>query len=304
MTGAAEGSVAAPADGRAEEDSGVDRTAADSEDSVAATAEAGERREAGSKEWQMAQTERKLTELVGRLKEALGTSLESVTLYGSAARGDFHEGHSDLNVLCVAQSLAIAELKRVASVVRWWTQKEKEPAPLFFTEKELKESADVFAIELLDMQRDHRVLFGKDLIKDIAVPMNLHRVQVEHELRTLLLKLRQHFLHSAGDEAELVGVLKKSISSATTLVRHALTALGEPMPSGREAVFARVEELTGADANVFKLAFELRSSGVPHATNDIAQKYGAYLQGLERVTEALNYHAPKEQWRRVVKASS
>jgi len=42
--------------------------------------------------------EGKLTELVSRLKEAAGKNLESVVLYGSAARSDFHPGISDLNV--------------------------------------------------------------------------------------------------------------------------------------------------------------------------------------------------------------
>ncbi len=34
----------------------------------------------------------KLSELVSRLKEAAGQNLESVILYGSAARGDFQPG--------------------------------------------------------------------------------------------------------------------------------------------------------------------------------------------------------------------
>jgi predicted nucleotidyltransferase len=279
--------------------------AVDLADSVVAAAEAAELREAGSKEKRMAETERKLTELTGRLKEALGATLESVILYGSAARGDFHEEHSDLNVLCVAQTLAVAELKRLAPVVQWWTRKEEEPAPLFFTHNELRESADVFAIELLDMQKDHRVLFGKDAVKDIVVPMNLHRVQVEHELRTTLLKLRQHFLYSGGEERELAGVLAKSISSVTTLLRHVLVAQGEAVPETREKVFARVEEMTGTDAGVFAAAFNLRTSGTAHSAEaEITARYGAYLRGLEKVIEVLDHHAPKRQWQRVAKTNS
>ena len=37
---------------------------------------------------------------------------------------------------------------------------------------------DVFTIELLDMQRHHRVLLGADVVKDLRIPMDLHRVQV------------------------------------------------------------------------------------------------------------------------------
>src|SRR4029077_9111370 len=96
-----------------------------------------------------------LKNLVERLHDAAPENLESVILYGSAARGDFHEAHSDLNVLCLLRSLRAAELTRVSPVVKWWTTAQHQPAPLFFTAEELRQSSDVFAIELLDMQKNH-----------------------------------------------------------------------------------------------------------------------------------------------------
>ena len=54
----------------------------------------------------------KLTELVSRLKEAAGKNLESVILYGSAARGDYKPGKSDLNVLCTLVDLSFPELQQ------------------------------------------------------------------------------------------------------------------------------------------------------------------------------------------------
>src|SRR5437588_7138815 len=74
----------------------------------------------------------KLTELVKRLREFAATNLECVILFGSAARGDFREGHSDLNVVCILRSLSLEELGRLAGVVKWWCVEQKEPAPLFF----------------------------------------------------------------------------------------------------------------------------------------------------------------------------
>src|SRR5882762_11572732 len=61
---------------------------------------------------EMLSTEARLKELVSRLKEFGGTNLECVILFGSAARGDFHEGHSDLNVVCFLHSLSVEELGR------------------------------------------------------------------------------------------------------------------------------------------------------------------------------------------------
>ncbi len=108
----------------------------------------------------------------------------------------FIREHSDLNVLCVLESLAVEELSRVAPVVRWWMAEQQEPAPLFFSADELRQSADVFSIELRDMQDSRRVLFGSDPIADLHCQPILHRVQVEHELRTALLKLRNAYLRA------------------------------------------------------------------------------------------------------------
>jgi predicted nucleotidyltransferase len=245
----------------------------------------------------MAEVHEALKNLVERLHEAARDNLDSVILYGSAARGDFHEAHSDLNVLCVLRSARAAELARVAPVVKWWTGTQRQPAPLFFGAEELRKSADVFAIELLDMQQSRRVLYGSDVVADIHVPMNLHRVQVEHELRTLLLKLRQHLLREADNEKELAAVLAKSISSTLTLLRHTLIALKEQPPAEAGEVFARVASLTTADASAFENVRRLRAANSLDK-DAVLPVYDAYLAGLEKVIAALDHHLPKRQWQR------
>jgi len=250
----------------------------------------------------MLSTEAKLTDLVSRMKEFAAENLESMILYGSAARGDFKEGHSDLNVLCVLRSVAARELERVTPVVHWWCKDQNEPAPLFFTPDELRQSADVFSIELLDMQDSRRVLYGADVIADIDVPMNLHRVQVEHDLRTLLLKLRQHFLLAGQKESELRAAEAKSSSSVLALLRHSLIAFEEEPPATAEEVFARIAVLTRADAEAFSAAYKLRDRHVH--VDDMARFYGQYLNALSVVISALDKIAPKHEWYRAGKAGS
>ena len=250
----------------------------------------------------MLSMEAKLTELVSRMKELSGENLESMILYGSAAAGNFHETHSDLNVLCTLRSVSVRELARVAPVVHWWCKDQNEPPPLFFTAEELRQSADVFSIELLDMQQSRRVLYGADVIASIPVPMNLHRVQVEHDLRTLLLKLRQHFLRAAGKENELRAVVAKSVSSTLALLRHVLIAFGEKPPANSQEVFARIASTTGAEAEAFAAAFKLRDSG-PHG-DEIARTYDRYLNALSVVVSALDKRVPKREWQRSGKTGS
>lgn len=242
-----------------------------------------------------------LKNLVERLHEAAGRNLESVILYGSAAGGHLTEVHADLNVLCTLRSVEVSDLGSVASVVKWWTQTEKQPPLLFFTAQELRESADVFAIELLDMQQNHRVLYGADVVSGITVPMNLHRIQVEHELRTLVLKLRQHYLRDPENQLELAAVLAKSASSVLTLLRHTLVAFQEQVPATRREIFARAAALSGADASSLEAGFRLRKKEEPDA--NLASTYGFHLRALEKVIAALDHRLPKKQWQRTASSS-
>jgi len=250
----------------------------------------------------MLSTETKLTELVKRLKEFAATNLECVILFGSAARGDFHERHSDLNVVCILHSLSVEELGRLAPVVKWWCVEQQEPAPLFFTKEELRHAANVFAIEILDMKRGRRVLFGADVIAGIEVPMNLHRVQIEHDLRSILLKLRQHYLRAPEDAKELAPILRKSFSGVLTLLRHVVIAFGAEPPVATHDIVARAAELTGASMTPFEALLKLRETGEFHG--EIVPVYGAYLKALEKTLDALEHHLPKREWRRVKNAHS
>ena len=240
--------------------------------------------------------EAKLTELVSRLKEAAGKNLEAVILYGSAARGEFRPGASDLNVLCTLVRIDANEMQRLAPAVNWWVHEMKEPAPLFFLTEELQRSTDVFAIESLDVKRSHRVLFGRDVTANLHVPMNLHRVEVEHELRLLLLRLRQHLLHAGKSELELLTALKRSISSAVTLLRHTLLAFEQEPPQGATEIFARIEELTGAKAEAFSRIYSHRETGV--IEGDALAAYDAYMHALEKVITTLDGKVPKREWQR------
>ncbi len=107
---------------------------------------------------------------------------------------------------------------------------------MIMTLDELRESADVFAIELLDIQRSHKTLFGQDVVTAIDVPMNLHRIEVEHELRTTLLRLRHHLLLSPDNEDELRAVLAKSITQRSDAVPPCLDRVGAESATGEAAV--------------------------------------------------------------------
>jgi predicted nucleotidyltransferase len=238
-----------------------------------------------------------IQQFVTLARNAVGDNLESVVLYGSTVRGDAQAPYSDLNLLCVLRSTSRPELEKMASLVNWWSQGQGQRSPLIFTADELRRSADVFAIELLDMQRAHRVLYGAEIIASIPVPMNLHRVQVEHELRTLIQKLRQHYLHGPADEASLRTVLAKSFSSVVTLLRHTLIAMDHDAPIDRHDVLAQVHKHMGVNVHALQAVLELRKTA--SVKGSVGSLYGSYLEVLEHVCDQLDHVLPKKEWQRV-----
>ena len=130
-----------------------------------------------------------LKELVEKLEHAFSDRLVSVILYGSAASPAHADRLSDLNVLCVLKEVMPRELMEGETVLNWWREK-GHPWPLLMSEDEVHNSADSFPIEFHDMKERRRVLYGLDVIADLKVDMRNYRTQVEHELRSKLLRLR------------------------------------------------------------------------------------------------------------------
>lgn len=242
-------------------------------------------------------TDQLLQELVDRLRLAAPDNIEAVVLYGSAARAEFSKDFSDLNVLCIVSSLDPESMRAVAPVVRWWSHDNHQRPPLFWTVEELRQSADVFPIEMLDIQDAHRTLFGNDVLASIEVPTNLHRVEVERELRVALLKLRQHYIVAERDKKELAAVLAKSASAIKTLLRHALIACGEAAPQNREQLLTRVEQVFSVSAVGLRKAHQFREQ--PPNDSELENAYAAYLQALSTIVQQIDQRVPKREWQRV-----
>lgn len=227
-----------------------------------------------------------LNQLVERLRTAAGENLHSVVLYGSAVSSDFHENFSDLNVLCVLHDLAASAMVVLSNTVQWW-KKQKQAMPLFLSVQELTQATDVFAIELLDMRRHHRVLYGDDLIAKLEVPMCLHRVQVEHELRTKLILLRQNFV-TLVERPQVLRLMLDSVSSFMTLFRHSLITMGEEPELGRRAMLQQLERKLNADVTPFVVLLNVREGKLEADALDAETVFPAYVKTIEQVISAVD----------------
>jgi hypothetical protein len=231
--------------------------------------------------------EDKINDFVKRIREAGEPNVESILLFGSAVTGDFHPGLSNLNMLCVLRDSSFAKLQALAPVAKWW-DRQKQPAPLCMTRLELQRSTDVFTIELLDIQQHHRVLFGEDVVEGLAISMQVHRVQLEYELREKLILLRQQVLLAAGNDSRLWELLLHAVPSFGTLFRHALIALGEAQCSSRREAVELLSKRLEFDPSAILQVLEVRERKTNPKKVDVNQVAAKYLAAVEKVTTAVD----------------
>jgi len=236
----------------------------------------------------------KLDEFVQKLKAAAADNLKAVILYGSAATEEFHAKHSDLNILCLVGQADSAHIEALHGPVDWWMRRGQRP-PLVFTLEELRRSADIFTIELLDMKSRHRILYGENFLADFSVPLHYHSIQVERELRTNWLRLRQSILAAPKKQKEYLALMVSSFSTFAALFRHALIALGEkPAETKREAI-DRIAQFAGADPAGFHAILSLREGKSDQRQIDTDKTLNQYFAFVEAVTDKFDRQLETKQ---------
>ena len=236
----------------------------------------------------MATPHHQIEEFIERLQQAASGNLESVSLYGSAASHDA-DAYSDVNLICFLNNTSYASLAALRPAMEWWTG-QHHPVPLLVTPDEFRNSVDVFSIEFLDMQRNHRLLFGPEVIGKIHIPMHYHRSQVEYELRARLFNLRKRMLETGDDPERLWEVMLRTVSSFLALFRHSLLALGEPLPDGRRQTVERIRaRFTPAiDITSLQHLLDIREKKANTKDFDARAVAGKYLATIELVTAAVD----------------
>jgi hypothetical protein len=222
-------------------------------------------------------------ELTQRLINAAGDNLQALVLYGSAVTGEYRKNHSDLNVLCILRHAAPCDLEHLHEPLTWWKRK-GFPVPQVFTEEELRASADIFAIELLDMKANHRMLYGDDFFPALNVPTKLHKLQVERELRTNLVRLRQGILAVPPKDRVLVDLMDAAVSAFVTLFRHALLAFGEPPTMSKREVVRRVAQIANASPDAFLTILDVHEGKRKASNVDAQETLRGYMELVERMT--------------------
>jgi hypothetical protein len=172
--------------------------------------------------------DRVVTPFLTQVDASLGGHYSAV-MYGSAARGDFVPGRSDLNLMLILDDLSPRTLTALAGPFGGWRKSGYEP-PLVIGRAEWSRATDVFPIEITDMRCGYEVLRGADPVTGLTVAPQDLRHALEREFRGKLLRLRQGYVAAAGDSSALGALAGRSSGTVMVLLRALLVLLGRSVP--------------------------------------------------------------------------
>jgi hypothetical protein len=225
-----------------------------------------------------------LEKYLTQLQKEWHADLEGALLFGSAARGDFIAGRSNINILVIVRHLSVDVLQRAGRLHRQWG-KHQIVAPLMMTEEELLRSRHLFPLEYLQMQDHHVLLIGRDPFGTEQIEGRQLGWQCEQELMANLLRLRQRFVEGEGRAEAIRALLILSITAVLPCLRGLLRVSGQTS-KGRDAqILERLPQALQFESTVLLEMLQMKRGMNSPGSLEWTKVYERYLQNLETLCQ-------------------
>lgn len=193
---------------------------------------------------------KRLQALQQDLSRLLGDNLVSLLVFGSAARGEFREGISDVDTIVVLRDATPQALEAIANplqVARYASRIEA----MVLTADEIPRAADVFPLFYDDIRASHVVLAGSDLFSSLHIADHHRRLRVEQELREASIRLRRAVIDAGGSAPHMAGAIERKIKQIRGPLRALLELHGQKVGTELPTVMAAAGAYFKVDVSSF-----------------------------------------------------
>ncbi len=184
-----------------------------------------------------------LSAFVAAAEGALGDTLRSIVLYGSAAEGRLRKT-SDVNVIVVLARFDVERVNRLREPLRT-AHAAIELEAMFLLEAEVAAAVEAFAVKFADVRQRHRVLYGNDPFADVAPSRAAEVARLKQVLLNLVLRSRQRYLLASLRDEQLAAHVSDLAGPLRTCAGALLELRGVPAASPKEALARLVAQWPG-----------------------------------------------------------
>ena len=201
-----------------------------------------------------------LGEFTEAARAAWKEDLSSVVLYGSAAEGRLRTT-SDVNLLLVLRTFQRRQVDQVRDALRV-ARAAIRLGVMFLREDEIQHALEAFAVKFDDILSRHRILYGKDPFKSLAISRSSSILRVKQVLLNLELRLRERYALIGLQEEQLAFVIADFAGPLRACAATLLRIQGQTVENPKTALQQVVSRLNETRFNeLLKLISEAREQG-------------------------------------------
>lgn len=222
---------------------------------------------------------KRVDELRDALVKAVGDKLSAMIVFGSAARGGWRDGRSDVDVMLVLTDDGRETLERIGHPLLLARYAARIEA-IILRADEVGRAADVFPLLYDEVREDGVVLHGKSPFTTLAIANTHRRLRIEQELREARTRLRRMVTDGDGAAVALANTVERKLRQVRSPLRALLKLRGEDPGSGLDVVLAAAGKAWDVDISVFA-----RTQETPAVAYDaLAKLLGAAIDDVDRRT--------------------
>jgi len=219
--------------------------------------------------------------------DAFGRDLVSLMLYGSAAGGSYVKGKSDINLLVVLTPEGMNRLEDAFAPVKKW-RKRNVAVPLVLTQEFIASSLDAYPIEFLNMQNHCVLIYGENVLERLVFKPEDLRLQIERELKSKIILLREGYLESEGSARRLRELIGRSLVALVSIFNAMLYLKQAGLPRQKKETIEEAGRVFGVDANVFARCFDIKAKEDHLSGEEVIGVFKKYLREVEKVCHMID----------------
>jgi len=177
----------------------------------------------------------------------------------------------------------IDNLSRAFKTVLKW-RKSRVNTPLFLSREYINSSLDVFPIEFLNLQAHYKVIYGEDVLKNFSIDRKFLRLQCERELKGKLLQLREQFLETGGNRAEIEKLIARSVPTFYSIFRALIFLQDTAIPPRSNDLLSLISHDTGLDSTRFLDILKIKEGTKKLSAGEAVSFMEEYIEQIKKLS--------------------
>jgi len=222
------------------------------------------------------------------LRELFGDEIHSIYVIGSYLNDDFLDNASDLNSVVIFNKLRFSFVQSLSTLGKKY-RKKRIAAPWLMDPEYISRSLDSFPLEFLNFKLLHRTEYGEDIFATLVIDKKYLRLQIEREIKSKLIWLRQGYLSAMGQPPLLADYLKSLAKALVPVLRGICYIYSDDVPvESAEKLFDAMESLLKRKSEPLYKAWLLRNTTRKPSKAEIDSLYESLYEWLSRLSREID----------------